>query len=199
MRLFSSCHELSFSRLLYLHVSPDGRNSSTDSSQFSSTTQPTAEVVAALEQQRQKWKRTVAKSVALMAAVLQKVSDASVALDKFDDAIAALTNEDDFYVNSSATDDSADDDDGSTSSSLRPVLVAQRLQELLDVRLPAYVDYFQGVRSDNGRPSRMIRYWPAATTLLVCYSFLLQSKTIYSCFSCLSVLRKTTFSSLQVQ
>lgn len=151
-------------------------SSTVDSSQHSSVLLPTADTIATLEQQRQKFKRTVAKSVALMDAVLLKVSDADVALENFDDAIAACTNEDEFYINSSSDDDGVngitDDDIVDQGSKLRPALVAERLQILLDKRLPSYVAYFQGITGDNGKPSRAIRYWPVATTLLVCLTHL---------------------------
>ena len=144
---------------------------SVDGSQHFSTLSPTADSIVALEQQRQKYKRTVAKSVALMDAVLLKVSDAKVAPENFDDAIAACTNEDDFYVNTSGEDNVIDsiseDETADGGSALRPALVAERLQILLDVRLPSYVNYFQHITEENGKPARAIRYWPAAVTLLV--------------------------------
>ena len=136
-----------------------------------STSNPTAETIATLEQQRQKYKKTVAKSVALMDAVFQKVSDADVAPDSFDDAIAARTNEDEFYIKASGEDDVidsvSDDDVIDGTLTLQPALLAERLQILLGVRLPSYVNYFQRVTEQNGMPPRIIRYWPAATTLLV--------------------------------
>ena len=106
-----------------------------------------------------------------MDAVFQKVSDADVAPDSFDDAIAARTNEDEFYIKASGEDDVIDSvsDDGAIDGTLtlQPALLAERLQILLDVRLPSYVNYFQRVTEQNGMPPRIIRYWPAATTLLV--------------------------------
>ena len=134
---------------------------------------PTADTIATLEQQRQKYKRTVAKSVALMDAVLLKVSDTDVNLENLDDAIAAYTNEDDLYINASTDDDGvsssiSEDDTFEKGTVLRPALVAERLQILLNDRLPLYVECFERITGENAKPSQAIRYWPVAATLLVC-------------------------------
>ena len=106
-----------------------------------------------------------------MDAVLLKASDPDVALENFDDMIAACTNEDEFYINASADEEDADgvgdDDVAHVGSALKPALVAERLHALLDSRLPTYVKNFQRITRENGKPSKAKRYWPAAITLLV--------------------------------
>ena len=108
-----------------------------------------------------------------MDAVLLKVSDTNVMLENFDDAIAACTNEDEFYINASTDDDGvnniSDDDAIDKGSALRPALVAERLQKLLDERLPLYIECFERITGESGKPSRAVRYWPVAATLLVCH------------------------------
>lgn len=133
----------------------------------------TADTIAASEQQRQKFKRTVAESVALMDAVLLKMSDTDVNFENLDDAIAEYTNEDDLYINASSSDDDSsslnDGDAFEKETALRPAVVAERLQTLLEIRLPSYIECFERFTGENARPSRAIRYWPVAATLLVCH------------------------------
>ena len=64
-----------------------------------------------------------------------------------------------------------DEDNGGTQidegAPSQPLQIALRLQQLLDVHMPAHVASSRHTTSFYGRPSRIVRYWPSATALLV--------------------------------
>jgi nuclear-control-of-ATPase protein 2 len=105
----------------------------------------------ALEQQH-KWKSTVAKSIALMEAVINHVNDAKLSVDEFDGAVAATTHDDHYYQLHEALGERA-------ATSLKPADVAVRLNSLLTHALPGYSANFRAAVGENGRPSFLIRYW----------------------------------------
>ncbi|KAI1665849.1 atp synthase regulation protein nca2 [Pyrenophora tritici-repentis] len=108
----------------------------------------------------QRWKSVMSKNIALMDAVIQSVNAAELSVDKFDDSVAAITQDDDFY---SLYEPSGEQ----TANSVNPADVAERLQYLLHTALPSYTANFNASVKENGRPSRLIRYWLPATALLV--------------------------------
>lgn len=107
-----------------------------------------------------RWKSTVSKTIALMDAVIQSVNTAEVSIDKFDDSVANITQDDHYYELHEPTGER-------TATTLRPADVADRLRYLLQHALPKYTNNFTTVAKNNGRPSRLIRYWLPATALLV--------------------------------
>jgi nuclear-control-of-ATPase protein 2 len=114
---------------------------------------------------KHKWKAVVTKSIALMDAVIQTVNTAELSVDKFDDSVANITQDDQYYELHSASAHEA-------ATALKPSAVADRLRYLLRHALPTYKTHFNAVVKDNGRPSRLVRYWLPATV------FLLSSTTI---------------------
>jgi nuclear-control-of-ATPase protein 2 len=102
----------------------------------------------------------VSKNIGLMDAVLQSVNLEDISVDKFDDAVASITQDDQFYALHEPS-------GARTATTLKPGDVAERLQHLLQNALPAYTSNFNAVVKENGRPSRLIRYWLPATVLLV--------------------------------
>jgi nuclear-control-of-ATPase protein 2 len=102
----------------------------------------------------------VSKTIALMDAVIQSVNLAELSIDKFDDSVASITQDDQYYELHEPSGER-------TATTLRPSDVAQRLQYLLNHALPVYTTNFSAVVKENGRPSRLIRYWLPATVLLV--------------------------------
>ena len=102
----------------------------------------------------------MAKSVALMDAVIQNVNDADVQVDKFDSSVAATTRDDYYYELHEPT-------GLQTASSLKPRDIAKRLDDLLAHTLPAYTTRFQAAVREHGRPSRLIRYWLPLSIALV--------------------------------
>lgn len=110
------------------------------------------------EDVRQKWKASVARNVALMEAVLIKMTDAETPVDKFDAAIAELTEDDPLYEVEISR-DAADGDGVSVSAEA----VAERLSRVLTLALPQYVESTKQLVRQHGRPSRMVRYWLPVT------------------------------------
>lgn len=107
-----------------------------------------------------RWKSVMSKNIALMDAVIQSVNTAELSVDKFDDSVASITQDDQFYSLHEPTGER-------TASTLKPADVAERLQYLLRDALPTYTSNFNAVVKENGRPSLIIRYWLPATMLLV--------------------------------
>ncbi|TKA65327.1 hypothetical protein B0A49_07261 [Cryomyces minteri] len=107
-----------------------------------------------------RWKGSIARSIALMEAVLVKVSDPELSVDKFDAAIAEMTDEDPYYELYST-------DGEQTVSSPKPMEAAGRLRKLLQTLLPEYQTTSSALVREHGKPSRLIRYWlPVAVALI---------------------------------
>ncbi|KAF2445191.1 NCA2-domain-containing protein [Karstenula rhodostoma CBS 690.94] len=109
---------------------------------------------------RHRWKSTVAKSIALMDAVIHNVNDVDLHADKFDDSVAAITQDDHYYELHEPSGER-------TATSLKPADVVVRLDGLLSHALPAYTSNFQAAVREHGRPSRLVRYWLPASIALV--------------------------------
>jgi len=103
-------------------------------------------------EKRHRWKSTVAKSIALMDAVIQNVNDAELPVEKFDDCVATTTQDDHYY-------ELYEPSGERTATSLRPSDVAARLNNILSHALPSYTSNIRSVVRENGRPSPLIRYW----------------------------------------
>ncbi|KAF2191360.1 NCA2-domain-containing protein [Zopfia rhizophila CBS 207.26] len=112
------------------------------------------------QENRHRWKSTIAKSIALMDVVIQNVKDTDLAVDKFDDAVASMTQDDHYYELHEPSGDR-------TAISLKPAEVAERLQNLITDALLNYSSSFKAVVKENGRPSTIIRYWLPMSILLV--------------------------------
>ncbi|KAK3049434.1 Nuclear control of ATPase protein 2 [Extremus antarcticus] len=106
------------------------------------------------EDVRQKWKGQVARNVGLMEAVLVKANDMETTADKFDAAIAELTDDDPLYAVEST--EEGGEGDGVLA---RPQMVAERLSRVLAIALPHYHASTQQLLQRHGKPSRIIRYW----------------------------------------
>ena len=107
------------------------------------------------EDAQHKWKASVSRNVALMEAVLAKANDTEEALDKFDTAIAELTEDDPLYAVEVFERPGADGE----ALSVQPHAVAERLSRVLTMALPQYADSTKALVKEHGRPSRVIRYW----------------------------------------
>lgn len=114
----------------------------------------------ASQDNRHKWKSTIAKSIALMDAILQNVNDVELTADKFDGSVAAMTQDDHYYEIHEASGER-------TATIFKPSAVAERLNGLLTKELPGYTAAFNRSVKENGRPSRLIRYWLPASMLVV--------------------------------
>lgn len=112
------------------------------------------------EAKRQQWKSTVAKSIALMDAVIHNISYAEQSVDKFDESVAATTQDDHYYELHEPSGER-------TAMALKPSDAAARLHNLLAHSMPSYVSHFQAVVRENGRPSALVRYWLPVSIALV--------------------------------
>ncbi|KAI0380038.1 NCA2-domain-containing protein, partial [Hypomontagnella monticulosa] len=103
----------------------------------------------------QEWKGVVERSVALMDMVLKDVLSLGVGVTDFEDRVFAGVEEDpELSIQ-------ADDDEIH-----RPAVVARRIQDLLETHLPKHIKAAETIVAENGRPSRLVRYWLPATVLL---------------------------------
>ncbi|GAB7363613.1 hypothetical protein MBLNU230_g4184t1 [Neophaeotheca triangularis] len=109
-----------------------------------------------------KWKAAVAHNVALMEAVLVKANDEETPVEKFDAAVAELTDEDPLFEAQVYR----EADEGAAVSVL-PQAVAERLTRVLALAMPEYAKASRELATRHGKPSRLIRYWlPVAVGVL---------------------------------
>ncbi|KAL1311202.1 hypothetical protein AAFC00_001396 [Neodothiora populina] len=101
---------------------------------------------------RDKWKASVARNVAIMDAVLAKVNEKDLSVDKFDAAIAEETDEDPLYEIDIYG-------EGTGATGVQASAIADRLMRLLDSRIPEYTRGSKAAVTEHGRPSKLIRYW----------------------------------------
>ncbi|KAI0154943.1 ATP synthase regulation protein NCA2 [Xylariaceae sp. FL1272] len=111
----------------------------------------------------QEWKGVVERSVALMDMVLKDVLALDVGVPDFEDRVFAGVDEDPELSIQVEEDDMN-----------RPIVVARRLQFLLESQLPEHVKNTRDVVARNGRPSRLTRYWLPAVGLLLSSTTLLR-------------------------
>jgi nuclear-control-of-ATPase protein 2 len=95
-----------------------------------------------------------------MDAVIQTVNTAELSVEKFDESVASITHDDHYYELHEASAHQA-------ATALKPEDVALRLRYLLQHALPTYKSHFTAAVKDNGRPSRLVRYWLPATILFL--------------------------------
>ncbi|ROW09684.1 hypothetical protein VMCG_02477 [Cytospora schulzeri] len=104
----------------------------------------------------------VERSVALMDVVLRDVSNLDHGVTEFEDKVFAGVGEDPEL--SIHAEDVAN----------KPAVVARRLLSILEERMPEHITTTNKVVAENGRPSRLIRYWLPAGVLLASSSTILR-------------------------
>lgn len=114
--------------------------------------------LARTESETGQWKDVVERSVALMDTVLCNVTAIETGVSDFEDTVFASV-EDDPEISSSSRDPHA--------QVSRPAKLSRRLQHILKIHVPNHINASQKLASEYGRPSRIIRYWLPATTLLL--------------------------------
>lgn len=108
------------------------------------------------------WKGVVERSVALMDMVLRDVSNLDHRVSEFEDKVFAGVEQDpDLSIH-------AED------MVSKPAVMARRLLYLLEERIPGHIASTRRVATENGRPSRIVRYWLPAGLLLVSSSTILR-------------------------
>lgn len=108
------------------------------------------------------WKGVVERSVALMDMVMQDVSTLDHRVSDFEDKVFAGVEQDpDLSIH-------AED------MVSKPAVMARRLLHLLEARIPGHLAATSKVVTENGRPSRLVRYWLPAGMLLISSSTILR-------------------------
>ncbi|KAK5132681.1 hypothetical protein LTR08_008725 [Meristemomyces frigidus] len=115
------------------------------------------------------WKSSVARNIALMEAVLVTVNNLETPLDKFDAAIAELTDDDPMYGV-----EVYEHSDVEGGASVQPQLVAERLTRVLALALPQYTSSAKALVQEHGKPSRIVRYWLPVTVGILSSSTILR-------------------------
>ncbi|TQN73148.1 Nuclear control of ATPase protein 2 [Colletotrichum shisoi] len=103
------------------------------------------------------WKGVVERSVALMDMVLKEALVLEYGVSEFEDKVFAGVEEDPEL--------SIHIEDANAVE--KPSVLARRLLNILDTGLPNHVAAAQILVRNNGRPSRLIRYWLPATAALL--------------------------------
>lgn len=120
------------------------------------------------EKSPQKWKTSVARNVALIDAVLSKVNEQDLSVDKFDAAIAEETDDDELFEAEIRSEAAGAD------VSVRPGQVAERLIRTLTVRLQEHSESTSAMMREHGRPSVIVRYWLPVTIAVLSSSTVLR-------------------------
>lgn len=108
------------------------------------------------------WKGVAERSVALMDMVLRDVSKLDHRVSDFEDKVFAGVEQDpdlSIHVEDMVS---------------KPAVMARRLLFLLEERIPDHISATHAVVADNGRPSRLVRYWIPAGLLLISSSTILR-------------------------
>ena len=113
---------------------------------------------------QEEWKSIVTKSVALMETVIRNVCTLETGVSQFEDAVFISVEEDPEVLQHQT--------EGATPS--RPAVLASKLQQILAVHMPDHVATSEKLAKQNGRPSRLTRYWLPATILFLSSSTLLR-------------------------
>ncbi|KAL1838727.1 hypothetical protein VTJ49DRAFT_2264 [Mycothermus thermophilus] len=110
------------------------------------------------------WKGILERSVALMDMILQSVLYLDLSVSEFEERVFAGVVEDpELSVH-------AED----MHPAERPAVLARRLLRLLQKGLPSHETAMEELARENGRPSRLVRYWLPAVALLVSSSTILR-------------------------
>lgn len=108
------------------------------------------------------WKGVAERSVALMDMVLRDVSKLDHRVSDFEDKVFAGVEQDpdlSIHVEDMVS---------------KPAVMARRLLFLLENRIPDHISATRIVVAENGRPSRLVRYWIPAGLLLISSSTILR-------------------------
>ncbi|KAI1381743.1 NCA2-domain-containing protein [Hypoxylon crocopeplum] len=111
----------------------------------------------------QEWKGVVERSVVLMDMVLKDVLTLNVGVADFEDRVFAGVEEDPELSIQAEEDETT-----------RPAVVVRRLLDLLGNHLPEHLEATEKLVTENGRPSRLVRYWLPTTALLLSSSTILR-------------------------
>ncbi|EAQ88124.1 hypothetical protein CHGG_04743 [Chaetomium globosum CBS 148.51] len=116
------------------------------------------------ETSNEEWKGMLERSVALMDMILQSVVYLDLSVSEFEDKVFAGVEEDpELSIHME-----------DLHPAERPTVLARRLLGLLERGLPNHRVAITDLADENGRPSRLVRYWLPAAALLVSSSTILR-------------------------
>jgi nuclear control of ATPase protein 2 len=111
------------------------------------------------------WRSTVAKSISLMESILRNVNTLDSGIAEFEEGVFTSVEEDPEIVSTSSE---------GNGGMMRASQLTDRLLVILDEHLPGQEQRCSKLSKDYSRPSRLVRYWPAGTFLLLFGSTILQ-------------------------
>ena len=115
--------------------------------------------------EKDEWKSVVAKSVALMEAVLRNITTSDLGLGEFEETVFVSIDEESGL---------APEDDSNGGALSQTSQIAIRLEHVLEQHIPHYQKALRASRSQYGKPNRLIRYWIPASVFLLSGSTLLR-------------------------
>ena len=107
---------------------------------------------------RDEWKSVVAKSVSLMEAVLRNITTSELGLGEFEESVFVTIDEENVATN---------DENNAASNSPQTVHIASKLEQVLNIHIPAYKKSLRTATKIYGKPSRLVRYWLPGTILFL--------------------------------
>ena len=102
------------------------------------------------------WRSTVAKSISLMESILRNVNTLDAGVTEFEEGVFTSVEEDPEIVSTSSE---------SNGGSMRAGQLSDRLLLILTEHLPGQEQRSTGLARFYGRPSKLIRYWPAGVLM----------------------------------
>lgn len=114
---------------------------------------------------REEWRATVAKSVSLLHHVLCEVKASEHGVADFEDSV---------FANVEGDSEIAITGHAGATASTSPIILHQRLLQIVSHYLPEQEHTSGILASEYGRPSRLIRYWVPGTILLLSGSTILR-------------------------
>lgn len=118
-----------------------------------------------LSNSKEEWRSVVLKSVSLMEMVLQNIHTLELGAGEFEETVFMSVDED----SQPPQHDSMED-----HSAPRVVRLASRLQEILQVHMPAHISTSTELATEYGRPSRLVRFWLPGLALFLSSGTLLR-------------------------
>ena len=113
---------------------------------------------------QEEWRSVVARSISLMEAVLGNITVLELGTSEFEETV--FTNIDD--------DSRSMQHDSGYQLASQAMRLRVRLQNVLQVHIPAHIAASTGLIRHNGRPSALVRYWLPGTALFLSSSTLLR-------------------------
>ena len=117
---------------------------------------------------KEEWRSVVSKSVSLMEVVLQHINTLELGAGEFEETVFTSVDDDPRPPQQHSME---------RQSVPRVLRLASRLQEILRLQIPTHITISTKLAADNGKPSRLVRYWLPGLALFFSSSTLLRLLT----------------------